>query len=116
MSTLPAGSSGQNSCSKIQITPSGRFLYAPNRGHNSIAGFAVDASTGLLTSLGQTPSEPVPRAFAFDPDARFLYSAGIESGRLAAFRMNCETGALDPLRTYAVGARPMWVTILEVGG
>ena len=116
VSTLPGGFSGQNSCSKIQITPSGRFLYAPNRGHNSIAGFAVDAATGLLTSLGQTPSEPVPRAFALDPDARFLYSAGIDSGRLAAFRVNSDTGALEKLRTYPVGARPMWVTIIKVGG
>ena len=115
VSTLPPGSSGQNTCSKIQITSSGRFLYAPNRGHNSIAGFAVDASTGLLTSLGQTPSEQIPRAFSLDPDGRFLYAAGLESGRLAAYRIDAGTGALGPLATYPLGARPMWVMVVRVG-
>jgi 6-phosphogluconolactonase len=71
VSTLPDGYTGQNSCSQIQIDPSGKFLYAPNRGHNSIAGFAVDADTGLLTSIGQAASEPVPRAFSLDPEGRF---------------------------------------------
>jgi len=116
VSTLPVGYTGQNSCSQIQIAPSGRFLYAPNRGHNSIACFAVDAATGLLTSLGQAPSEQVPRAFSLDPDGQFLYAAGLESGRLAAYRIDQDTGVLQPLKTYPVGARPMWVMIIKVGG
>jgi 6-phosphogluconolactonase len=116
VSTLPSGYTGQNTCSKIQITPSGKFLYAPNRGHNSIAGFAVDSTTGLLTSIGQTPSEPVPRAFSLDPEGKFLYAAGIESGRLAAYRVEQDSGVLQPLKTYAVGARPMWVMILKTAG
>jgi 6-phosphogluconolactonase len=116
MSTLPSGYTGQNTCSKIQITPSGEFLYAPNRGHNSIAGFALDASTGLLTSIGQTPSEPVPRAFSLDPEGRFLYAAGIESGRLAAYRIDQDSGVLQPLKTYPVGARPMWVMMIKLAG
>src|ERR671918_756135 len=99
VSTLPADYTGQNSCSQIQIAPSGKFLYAPNRGHNSIAAFAVDAATGLLTSLGQTPSEQVPRAFSLDPEGQFLYAAGLESGRLAAYRIAQDTGALQPLKT-----------------
>jgi 6-phosphogluconolactonase len=116
VSTLPDGYSGQNSCSQIQISPSGKFLYAPNRGHNSIAGFAVDATTGLLTSIGQAPSEPVPRAFSLDPDGKFLYAAGLESGRLAAYRIDANTGVLQPLKTYPVGARPMWVMIIKLPG
>jgi 6-phosphogluconolactonase len=116
VSTLPSGYTGQNSCSQIQITPSGKFLYAPNRGHNSIAGFSVDATTGLLTSIGQTPSEPVPRAFSLDPDGHFLYAAGIESGRLAAYRVHQDSGVLQPLKTYPVGARPMWVMIIKLQG
>jgi 6-phosphogluconolactonase len=116
VSTLPSSYTGQNSCSKIQITPSGKFLYAPNRGHNSIAGFAVDASTGLLTSIGQTASEPVPRAFSLDPEGQFLYAAGIESGRLAAYRVDQDSGDLHPLKTYPVGARPMWVMMIRLAG
>jgi 6-phosphogluconolactonase len=116
VSTLPEGYTGQNSCSQIQITPSGAFVYAPNRGHNSIAGFAVNPTTGLLTSIGQAPSEPVPRAFSLDPEGRFLYAAGLESGRLAAYRIDGGSGALVPLKTYPVGARPMWVMIIVLPG
>lgn len=114
VSTLPAGFQGQNSCSKIQISPSGRFLYAPNRGHDSIAGFSVDAA-GRLTPIGQTPSERVPRAFSLDPQGKFLYSAGLESGRLAAFRIDQATGKLDPVATYPLGQRPMWVLTASLG-
>jgi 6-phosphogluconolactonase len=115
VSTLPAGFTGQNSCSKIQIASSGKFLYAPNRGHNSIAGFTVDGTTGLLTSIGQTPSETIPRAFSLDPEGKFLYAAGLESGRLASYRIDQNTGVLQPLKIYPVGARPMWVMITRVG-
>jgi 6-phosphogluconolactonase len=116
VSTLPEGFTGESTCSQIRITPSGRFLYAPNRGHDSIAGFAVDPATGLLTSLGQTPTERVPRAFSLDAAGRFLYAAGLESGRLAAYRVDGDTGALHPLAVYPVGARPMWVMIMRPGG
>jgi 6-phosphogluconolactonase len=115
VSTLPAGFQGQNSCSKIQITPSGKFLYAPNRGHDSIAGFSVDAASGRLTSTGQTPGERVPRAFSLDPQGKFLYSAGLESGRLAAYRIDQATGKLDLMATYPLGQRPMWVLTTSLG-
>jgi 6-phosphogluconolactonase len=114
VSTLPQGYSGQNSCSQIQITPSGKFLYAPNRGHHSIACFAVDADTGYLTPRGHMPTETVPRAFSLDPSGTFLYAAGLESGRLAAYRIDESTGLLQPLEIYEVGARPMWVLILRL--
>lgn len=114
VSTLPAGYDGRNSCSQIQITPSGKFLYAPNRGHNSIACFAVDATTGYLTALGQMPSETVPRAFSLDPTGTFLFAAGLESGRLAAYRIDQNTGLLQPLAVYPVGTRPMWVMVLRL--
>jgi len=116
VSTLPDGYTGQNSCSQIRITPSGKFLYAPNRGHNSIACFAVDAATGLLTSVGQAPSEAVPRAFSLDPKGKFLYAAGLESGRLAAYKIDPDSGVLQPLKTYPIGARPMWVMSIRLPG
>jgi len=114
VSTLPQGYDGRNTCSQIQIAPSGKFLYAPNRGHNSIACFAVDATTGHLTALGQVPSETVPRAFSLDPTGTFLFAAGLESGRLAAYRIDQHTGLLQPLEVYPVGNRPMWVMILSL--
>ena len=112
--TLPDDFDGYNSCSQIQITPSGRFLYAPNRGHNSIAGFAVDPSDGSLTPLGQTATEPVPRAFSLDNSGNYLYATGLESGNLATYHINPDTGALEPQGVHPVGQGPMWVSIIDL--
>ena len=115
ITTLPAGYTERNTCSQIQISSSGKFLYAPNRGQNSIAGFSVD-STGRLTAIGHFPSEPIPNAFSLDPAGNFLFAAGQESGRLAAYRINGDTGALTPLETYPLGNRPVWVLVTSLGG
>ena len=110
ISTLPDGFTERNSCSQIQIAPSGEFLYAPNRGHNSIACFSVDAESGALTAIGHADSEAVPRAFSIDPSGRFLYAAGLDTGRLAAYRIEGD-GTLARFATYDVGEEPMWVLI-----
>ena len=115
VSTLPEGYTERNTCSQIHITPSGKFLYVPNRGHNSIAGFAVDPSDGRLTALGHVPTESVPSAFSLDPAAKFVFGAGSATGRLASYSINDATGELTPLNTYEVGARPMWVLITDLG-
>jgi 6-phosphogluconolactonase len=86
-----------------------------NRGHNSVAGFAVDAATGQLTALGHVATEAVPSAFGLDPAGQFVAAAGTATGRLAVYRIHGETGALTPLATYAVGERPMGVLITQVG-
>ena len=94
----------------IQISSSGRFLYVPNRGHNSIAGFTVDPSTGILTSIGQAPTEAVPSAFSLDPDGNFPFAAGTASGRLASYRINGDSGELTPWRRiqWVTGLRGCW--------
>lgn len=112
VSTLPDDFDGDNTCAQIHMTPSGRMLFAPNRGHNSMACFAVDADTGTLTPTDRIATEPVPRAFGIDPSGHFLYAAGLESGRLAAYRIDADSGTLHHLETYDVGRTPMWVTIL----
>jgi len=114
ISTLPDGYTARNTCSQIHLTPSGHFLYVGNRGHNSIAGFAVD-SAGRLTAIGRVPTEAVPSAFGLDPAGRFVFAAGTASGRLASYRINQETGALTPLTTYAVGQRPGAVLAARLG-
>src|SRR5207247_2339525 len=103
ITTLPAGYAARNTCSQIHLTASGRFLYVGNRGHNSIAGFAIDPVTGHLTAAGHVPTEAVPSAFALDPAGNFVFAAGTASGRLASYRINNETGALTPLTTQAIG-------------
>lgn len=115
VSTLPAGYPERNTCSQIHLTPSGQFLYVANRGHNSIAGFAVDAATGRLSAIGHAATEAVPSAFGLDPSGHFLFAAGTASGRLAAYRINNETGALTPLTTYAAGRRPAAVLAAPLG-
>ena len=115
IATLPQGFAARNTCSQIHLTPSGRFLYVGNRGHNSIAGFAIDAATGHLTPSGHTATEAVPSAFALDPDGRFLFAAGTASGRLAAYRISGETGALTSLANLTVGQRPAAVLATRYG-
>jgi 6-phosphogluconolactonase len=115
ITTLPQGFTARNTCSQIHLTPSGRFLFVGNRGHNSIAGFAVDAATGFLTSAGHAPTEAVPGAFGLDPDGHFLFAAGTASGRLASYRIDSETGRLTPLRTQTVGQRPAAVLAVHYG-
>jgi 6-phosphogluconolactonase len=114
VTTLPAGYAARNTCSQIHLTPSGRFLYVGNRGHNSIAGFAVDDGTGHLTAIGQVPTEAVPSAFGLDPAGRFLFAVGTASGRLVSYRINGQTGALTPLATRAVGRRPAALLAVEL--
>ncbi len=111
ISTLPEGYNEPNTCSQIHITPSGKFLYAPNRGHNSVASFGIDAATGRRTATGRVATEPVPRAFNVDPLGRFVYVAGLDSGRIASYQIDQGSGELIPLETYEGGNRPMWVLI-----
>ncbi|MBI2506262.1 MAG: lactonase family protein [Candidatus Latescibacteria bacterium] len=114
-STLPADFSGENTCAQIRIHPEGKFLYASNRGHDSIACYAIDAQTGQLTSLGQQPTEQTPRDFNLDPQGRYLYAAGQASGQLAAYHIDPASGQLTPIETYTVGKSPTWVLPLELG-
>ncbi len=113
LSTLPEGYEGPNMCSQIQISPSGRALYAPNRGHDSIACFSIEPSNGSMQSLGAVPTEAVPRAIGLDPGGNYLFAAGLESGRLAAYRIDSLTGELELLDSYDIGRGPMWVLVTD---
>jgi Lactonase, 7-bladed beta-propeller len=64
LATLPSGFTARNTCSQIHLAPSGRFLYVGNRGHNSIAGFAVDPATGHLTPAGRAMTRPISAALS----------------------------------------------------
>ena len=114
VSTLPAAWRGRNSCAQIQINPAGTMLFAPNRGHDSVACFVVDADTGRICRSAISPSEPTPRALSLDPSGAFLYAAGLDSGKIAAYRVNEAWGGLDRIGTYDAGAEPMWVLPLAL--
>ena len=112
LSTLPADFDGDNTCAQIHIDPQGTFLYVSNRGHDSIAGFAIDEESGRLSAIGHQLTEPTPRVFNIDETGTLLFVGGQGSGRLATYRINRESGALSPLANYAVGESPMWVLFL----
>jgi 6-phosphogluconolactonase len=114
LSTVPDDYQG-GACARMELHPSGRFLYATNRGHDSLAGFRIDPQSGALESIGQFPTEENPRSFHFDPQGRFLYAAGESNDRLRAYRVDDQSGALDPLHTYETGHVPWWVQVVEPG-
>src|SRR5882724_336214 len=97
VSTLPAGFSGHNDTAEIEVHPNGRFVYASNRGHDSIAVFAVDAKTGKLKLVEDVPTQgKTPRNFQIDPTGTRLFVANQESGNLVEFKLNPRTGHLSP--------------------
>lgn len=112
LSTLPADFAEDNTCAQIHIDPQGTFLYVSNRGHDSIAGFAIDAESGKLSAVGHQRTEPTPRVFNIDGTGNFLFVGGQGSGRLATYRINRDTGELSPLANYVVGESPMWVLFI----
>jgi 6-phosphogluconolactonase len=97
ISTLPADFTAKNTTAEIAVAPSGRFVYVSNRGHDSVAIFAVDAATGLLTPAGWAPAQgKTPRFFALDPTGTSLYVANQNSDTIVAFRVDPASGALTP--------------------
>jgi 6-phosphogluconolactonase len=114
LSSLPANAVGTNTGADIHITPDGRFLYASNRGHESIAAFSLDAVSGRLTSIGFFPTEKTPRSFSLDPTGRFLYAGGQGSGKIAAYCIDQESGQLTRLVTYDAGKNPVWILTVRL--
>lgn len=97
LSTLPAGYSGNNTGAEIAIDPSGRFLYASNRGADSIAEFAIDPRSFELTPVDKFPVlGKTPRYFALDPTGAWLFSANQDSNDVVIFRVHPHTGQLVP--------------------
>jgi 6-phosphogluconolactonase len=102
ISTLPERFTRDNIGGEIRIHPDGRYLYATNRGHDSLACFAIDPETGRLQSLGwQTTSGDWPRGMNIDPAGDFLYVANQNSGTIVTFRIDRASGALHETATVA---------------
>jgi len=96
VSTLPAGFSGSNTCAHIVISSDGRFVYASNRGHNSIAVFAVNPVDGSLKLKGnKSCGGEGPRNFALSPDERFLLVANQHSNNIVSLKRQADTGMLN---------------------
>jgi 6-phosphogluconolactonase len=94
---LPAGFSGRNDAAEIEIHPSGKFLYASNRGHDSIVVYAINQANGLLRQIADVPTGgKEPRHFAIDPSGTFLLAENQLSDTIVEFRLNTATGELTP--------------------
>lgn len=113
-STLPDDFKENNQGSAIHISNDGRFLYAGNRGHNSIAVFKVNSETGELSLVERVSTEgDWPRDFVLDPTEKFIVASNQESGNLVVYRRDAETGKLTVLQSDLKVPYPVCVKFLH---
>ncbi|HEV3306589.1 MAG TPA: lactonase family protein [Candidatus Sulfotelmatobacter sp.] len=115
ISTIPKGFTKQNDDAEIAIHPSGKFLYASNRGHDSIAVFAVDPDKGTLKLVEYASTKgQSPRHFEIDPTGSFLFAENEKSDNIVVFHIDTGTGRLKPTgKTLEVG-QPVCVKFVPV--
>ncbi|TGE24709.1 lactonase family protein [Hymenobacter aquaticus] len=111
--TLPAGFAGANACADIHVSPNGRFVYASNRGHDSLAVFAIDQGSGHLRLVEHAGTQgKTPRNFALSPDGRLLLVANQNSNNIFSFRVDATTGRLTPTGFAAEVPAPVCLRLL----
>jgi 6-phosphogluconolactonase len=114
VSTLPEGFTGQNLGAEIQVAPSGRFVYASNRGHDSLAIYAVDPETGQLSLVGHESTQGVgPRAFIIDPSGALLLAANQDTDTVVTFWINQESGTLQATGHVAAVPTPVCLKLVS---
>ena len=106
LSTLPEEHlKKRNSTAELIFHPGGRFLYCSNRGHDSIAVFAVDPASGKLSLVEiEILGVKTPRGFGIEPGGRYLIAAGQNSGNVRVFAIDPKSGALSPCLLYTSDA------------
>jgi 6-phosphogluconolactonase len=115
ISTLPKDFSGTNNSAEVEVHPNGRFLYASNRGHDSIAVFAINPHAGTLTLLEHVPTQgKMPRNFAIDPTGTYLLAANQNTNNIVIFRIDQKTGRLTPTGDDLKTPSPVCVIFLRV--
>ena len=113
ISTLPDGYKKANAAAEVRVHPSGKFLYASNRGHDSIAIFSIDPANGLLTLIGhQLTGGKTPRSFSIDPTGTYLLAANQDSDTITLFRIDPQTGLLSPTGHPMAVPTPVCVEML----
>jgi 6-phosphogluconolactonase len=115
ISTLPKGFTGENTDAEIEVHPSGKFLYASNRGADSIAVYSIDSHTGRLTLVEFTPTKgETPRNFEIAPGGKFLFAANEKSDNIVVLRINLQTGRLTPAGKVLDVAQPVCVKFVPI--
>lgn len=113
-SLLPPDYKGKHAAAAVRLSPDGQFLYASNRGHDSIALFARDTASGRLIFQKHFPTGGGhPRDFAFDPTGAFVLAVNRDGNNLVVFRVNRETGELAPTNHEAFVTKPVCVLTLS---
>lgn len=111
---VPAAAREHNHCADIVISPDGRFIYGSNRGHDSIAIFAVDQESGQLSLVDYAPcGGATPRNLCLTPSGAHLFSANQNADRISIFARDAETGRLtDTGKAIGIGT-PMCIKIVN---
>jgi len=114
VSTLPTDWTGKNSTAEIAVHPSGQFVVGSNRGHDSLAVFKRDTTTGMLSPLSVVAcGGEKPRSFSFSPDGHWVVVANQSSNTLTTFAFDAATGALTPTGHSADVGMPVCVLFEE---
>jgi 6-phosphogluconolactonase len=113
VSTLPAHYDGPNMTAEVGIHPSGKYLYASNRGNDTVVLFAVDSAKGTLTYIEeQNTGGKTPRHFGIEPSAQHLVIANQDSDTLVVYRIDAGNGRLRPSGVFAACPSPACVVFL----
>jgi 6-phosphogluconolactonase (cycloisomerase 2 family) len=114
ISSLPQGYAGSNFTSEILVSRDGRFVYAGNRLHDSIAVFSI-ATDGTLAYLTEEPTRGnYPRSFNVDPSGTFLYCCNQRADNVTTFRIDPKSGSLTFTNHYAPVGNPSMITFLDL--
>jgi 6-phosphogluconolactonase len=115
ISTLPRGFDGAKEDAEIEVHPSGKFLYASNRGHDSIAVFAIDANQGTLTLIEYASTKgQTPRSFEISPGGALLFAANEKSDNIVVFRIDQKSGRLTATGKVLDVAEPVCVKFVPI--
>jgi len=114
VTTLPSDFGGTSYTAEVQVHPSGKFVYGSNRGHDSLAVFAVDPTSGKLTSLGQTATGgKTPRNFGIDPTGGWLLAANQDSNTITVFKIDQAKGTLTATGDPVAVPMPVCVKFVD---
>jgi len=113
VSTLSQGFDKENNSAEIEVDREGRFVYASNRGSDSIAVFAVDSSKGTLSEVQRESTQgSIPRGFSLDPSGKFLLAGNQKSDKVVVFVRNEKTGRLTPTGETVAVPSPVCIQFL----
>jgi 6-phosphogluconolactonase len=113
LSTLPDDFVGRNDDAEIYVHPNGKWLFASNRGRDTIAVFVISPSDGTLKHTGEYPTGgKEPRHFAIDPTGKFLLAENQNSNSIAVFRIDPTSGALNQISLAENVPAPVCLTFL----